>query len=209
MLTFHHNTSFTDIQWKNKLTVHFMGMNPHVGQNLYLAVIDKSSGMEIQRANVTATVDYLVEVYGIENGMSYNIDFFADHNNNGSYDTPPADHAWRLELNDVKGDTMLTFHHNTSFTDIQWVTTSVSELDNSSFKIYPNPTTDRVFIETNEIAGVEILLTIFDITGKLKYQETKPFSNRLEIDVRNLNSGIYFIDLRTNVNHKMLKLIKY
>ena len=208
-LNFQHNTNFTDIMWKNKLTVHFMGMNPHVGQDLHLAVIDKSSGVEIQRVSVTTAVDFMVDVYGIENGMSYNVDFFADHNNNGSYDAPPADHAWRMELNDVMGDTTLMFQHNTNFTDINWISTSVSELDNLSFKIYPNPATDRVFVEVNEISGSEIRLSVFDITGKLKYQETKPFNNRLEIDVRNLNSGIYLIDLRTNVNHKMLKLMKY
>ena len=127
-LIFTHNTNFTDIMWKNKLTVHFMGMNPHVGENLQLAVIEKTSGMEVQRISVTASVDFMVDVYGIENGMSYNVDFFADHNKNGKYDAPNADHAWRMELNDVMGDTTLMFQHNTNFTDINWITTAVSEV---------------------------------------------------------------------------------
>jgi plastocyanin len=209
MIMFTHNTNFTDIMAKNKLMVHFMGMTPHVGQNLHLAVIDKSSGMEIQRINVIAAADFIVTVSGIELGKSYNVDFFADHNKNGQYDTPPADHAWRLELNNVKGDTALNFQHNTSFTDIRWITTSVSELNDFALKMYPNPATERVFIEMNEFSGSDVIVSITDITGKLKYNEVKPISNKIEINIRNLENGIYFIGLRTNNKQKMLKLIKY
>ncbi len=209
MLTFHHNTNFTDIMWKNKLTVHFMGMNPHVGEILHLAVIDKNTGTEVDRISVTAEVDFMVDVVGIENGMSYNVDFFADHNNNGVYDAPPADHAWRLELNDVKGDTTLNFQHNTSFTDINWITTSVSERQDLSFNMYPNPASDKVTIETNEMSGTEIHLSIFDINGILKYNEVQPFKNKFEVNIKDLNSGIYFISLKSKDKQKMLKLVKH
>ena len=208
-LNFQHNTNFTDIDWKNKLTVHFMGMNPHVGENLHLAVIDKNSGEELQRVSVVAAVDFMIDVFGIENGKSYNIDFFADHNNNGSYDAPSTDHAWRLELNDVMGDTTLNFQHNTNFTDINWITTSVSEPENMSLKIYPNPASDRLFVEINEISELNSQLSIFDINGKIKNQEIKRYNNRFEIDIRNLNRGIYFVSLRTNDKQKILKFIKY
>ncbi len=209
MLTFHHNTNFTDILWKNKLTVHFMGMNPHVGQNLQLGVSDKNSGIEIQRVNVISEVDFMVDVFGIENGKSYNVDFFADHNKNGMYDTPPADHAWRIELNDVIGDTTLMFMHNTNFTDINWITTSVSDNKNLSVIIYPNPATDKVFIKMNEIQGTETQVSIYDISGRLKLHMIKQFNTTTEIDIQHLNKGIYFIDLRTNDIQKMLKFTKH
>jgi hypothetical protein len=208
-LMFQHNTNFTDIMWKNKLTVHFMGMNPHVGQTLQLAVIDKNSGMEVDRVSVVAEADFMVDVLGVENGMSYYVDFFADHNKNGVYDAPPADHAWRMDLNEVMGDTALIFQHNTNFTDIDWITTSVTELRDLSINMYPNPATDKVYIEIDEVSGLEIQVSIFDITGKLKYQEVKPFNSKMEIEVQNLENGIYFIDLRTNYKQQMLKLIKY
>ena len=208
-LMFQHNTNFTDIMWKNKLMIHFMGMTPHVGQNLHLAVIDKSSGIEVQRISKMVETDFMIDVYGIENGKSYNVDFFADHNKNGVYDDPPADHAWRMELNDVMGDTTLMFQHNTSFTDIKWITTSVSELNNISLKMYPNPATDNVFIEMNEISGSEIQVSVFDITGKLKFQQIKPMNNKIEIDVRNFENGIYLISVKTNNKQQILKLIKH
>ena len=208
-LNFQHNTNFTDIMWKNKLMVHFMGMNPHVGQNLQLAVIEKTSGIEVQRVSVTASVDFWVSVYGIENGMSYNVDFYADHNSNGMYDAPPADHAWRLELNDVMGDTTLMFQHNTSFTDINWISTAISELTNSFLKIYPNPASNRVFIEMDRITGPDIQVSIYDITGKLKYNALKPFVNKIELDIQNLSNGIYFIELKTIADKSVFKLIKH
>ncbi len=208
-LMFQHNTNFTDIMWKNKLTVHFMGMTPHVGQTLQLAVIDKNSGMEVQRVATVAAADFMVDVYGIENGMSYNVDFFADHNKNGKYDAPNADHAWRMELNDVMGDTTLMFQHNTNFTDINWITTAISEVRDLSLRMYPNPATDKVFIEMDEISGSEIQVSVFDITGKLKYQQIKPMNNKIEIEVQNFENGIYLISVKTNSKQQMLKLIKY
>jgi hypothetical protein len=119
-LNFAHNINFTDIMWENRLAVNFTGMAPHVDQDLWLAVVDKNSGKEIDRVHAVVDEDFTVYAYGIENGMSYNVDFFADHNGNGSYDAPPNDHAWRLELNNVSGDTTLNFAHNINFTDIEW-----------------------------------------------------------------------------------------
>ncbi|HSH18961.1 MAG TPA: plastocyanin/azurin family copper-binding protein, partial [Draconibacterium sp.] len=197
-LNFQHNTSFTDIMWKNKLIVHFMGMTPHVGQNLQLAVIDKNSGMEIHRVSKIVETEFMIEVPGIENGMSYNVDFFSDHNKNGQYDAPPADHAWRLELNNVMGDTILNFQHNTNFTDINWITTSVDNMDFALLKIYPNPAAEKVFIETGEFQGSEIQVSVYTISGKLEYQKTGQYKNKIEIDVQNFANGIYLIHLRAN-----------
>ncbi len=105
---------------KYKLTVNFNGMTPHVGQTLWLRVVNKDSGEEIVRKSATVAVAFSMELTGLELHHSYNVDFFADHNKDGDYDEPSTDHAWRLELNDVMGDTTLNFQHNTNFTDIGW-----------------------------------------------------------------------------------------
>jgi hypothetical protein len=76
--------------------------------------------MEVGRTHAVADSVFSLSVPGIEAGKSYHVDFWADFNENGMYDTPPTDHAWRIELNDVTGDTTLTFIHNTDFTDIMW-----------------------------------------------------------------------------------------
>jgi len=208
ILNFTHNTSFTNIEWKNELGIHFMGMTPHVGQNLWLSVIDKQSGISIDTVQTTVQAEFMITVAGIVTGKSYDIDFFADHNKNGNYDKPPMDHAWRIKLENVQGDTTLMFMHNTSFTDI-FSTTSNKTVQDLNVRMYPNPASDRVYVELGEVVGSETLISIYDITGKLRYQEKKQNDNRIEIDVQNLSGGIYFIDFRTNNKQNMLKLIKY
>ncbi len=208
IINFTHNTSFTDIQWKNELAIHFMGMTPHVGQNLWLSVIDKDTGISIDTVTTTVQTDFMVYVKGILSGKSYKIDFFADHNKNGSYDKPPTDHAWRLELLNVKSDTMLMFMHNTNFTDI-FSTTGNKTIQDLTLRMYPNPATDKIFIEQDNITGSETLVSVYDITGKLKYREVVRNNNKTKIDIQNLVNGIYFVYVRTNDKQKMLKLIKY
>ena len=208
IIDFIHNTSFTDIQWKNELAIHFMGMTPHVGQNLWLSVIDKATGISVDTVNTTVQTEFMVYVKGILSGKSYSIDFFADHNKNGSYNKPPTDHAWRLELLNVKSDTMLIFMHNTNFTDI-FNTTSNKTIQDLTLRMYPNPATDKIFIEQDNISGSETLVSVYDLTGKLKHQKVMQNNRKIELDIQNLSNGIYFVDVRTNNKQKMLKLIKY
>ncbi len=121
-LSFAHNTNFTDIMWPYLLTMNFTGMTPHVGQLLELRVVNKDDATEVGRVKLASIPgpDFSLTVPGIEPGNSYMVDFFADLNGNKVYDPPSADHAWRMDLDDVYGDTSLTFSHNTNFTDIMW-----------------------------------------------------------------------------------------
>ena len=127
-LAFTHNTSFTDVMFPSAggpfgLTLDFTGMTPHVGQMLELRVVDIATGYEAGQKTVTAieTPAFQIMLPGIlQAGRSYNVDFYADFNKNGVYDAPTKDHAWRLESGAVSDDVMLSFAHNTSFTDIMY-----------------------------------------------------------------------------------------
>jgi plastocyanin/uncharacterized protein (DUF2141 family) len=102
------------------LTLNFTGMNPHVGQTLWYTLTEEESGNQIARASRVVEASFTLEIPGIENGKSYWVEFFADHNGNGYYDAPPVDHAYRYELENVSGNEVLDFAHNTDFTDIRW-----------------------------------------------------------------------------------------
>ena len=119
-LNFAHNTNFTDVMWKHRLRVRFSGMTPHVGQMLTLFVRDLASGTYLDTVIIGSIedADFDVESHVVEPGNSYVVDFYADHNGNGSYDAPPADHSWRIETGVAMGDVDLDFVHNTNFTDI-------------------------------------------------------------------------------------------
>jgi len=104
------------------LNLRFEEMDPHIGQALFLRVLDSSSMQEIARLKLDEIVSgtFDLELAGLAAGSSYRIEFFADMNGNASYDAPPTDHAWRIELQDVQMDGSLTFTHSTAFTDIGW-----------------------------------------------------------------------------------------
>jgi hypothetical protein len=206
-LVFPHNTGFTDIMWKNKLTVQFMNMNPHVGQDFHLEVNDKETGENIREMDTVAAVDFMISVYGIEIGKSYDVDFYADHNGNGIYDAPPADHAWRMELIEVMGDTTLMFTHNTNFTDIS-VSTGISDNLAGFIKLFPNPASEKVIIETGKFTSSNIHVKVFDIAGKLKISQIHSFNQQLKIDVHHLVNGLYFIELSNENQREMLKFMK-
>ncbi len=96
-------------------------MTPHLNQNLYMRVVDKSTLKETDRTFVlVSAASFSVTLPAVDIGGSYFIDFFADFNNNGKYDAPPADHAWRLSLNNAVGNDTLAFSHNANFVDIKW-----------------------------------------------------------------------------------------
>jgi len=123
VIPFAHNTNFTDIDWKHLLTINFEGMSPHIGKLLEISLRDITmSYEETYRTSIASisSASFAVEMPALTPGHTYNIDFYADHNGNGTYDAPPMDHAWRMKSTMVEGDADLSFAHNTDFTDIGW-----------------------------------------------------------------------------------------
>lgn len=208
-LMFAHNTSFTDIMWKNMLTVEFKGMNPHIGQMLVLYVVNANDETVLDTVTIeeVTAANFSVTSYSLTAGGSYHVNFFADFNNNDMYDAPPADHAWQLVLENVSGDTTITFSHNTNFTDI-FPVTSTLQTGKPALRMYPNPASDKVWIETANLSSENYTLSVFDISGKLTKVETNTWGSRIEFNVRNLNNGIYFVEIKSASDRKTMKLIK-
>ncbi|MDP2363542.1 MAG: hypothetical protein Q8M94_07195, partial [Ignavibacteria bacterium] len=146
-VSFTHNATFTDIQWKYLLTVNLTAMTPHIGKLFELRVVKVENQEEAGRVSLPAILvpNYTVYVPGFDLNKDYNIDFYADHNGNGSYNAPPVDHAWRLTFNSSIGDVTSAFSHNANFVDILWPgATSVDDKTNApdNFDLsqnYPNP----------------------------------------------------------------------
>jgi hypothetical protein len=59
-------------------------------------------------------------------------------------------------------------------------------------RIYPNPAGELVTLELPGLAGQEILLKVFNITGKLVI-EKKLSEEKMDIDISFLDTGLYFI----------------
>lgn len=79
----------------------------------------------------------------------------------------------------------------------------ITELEKDNIKVYPNPTTDFIYVKLNsksKIEGAEI----YDLSGKLVLT-TKLESEKL--DLRSLPQGVYMIVFR-NSDIKPIKIIK-
>lgn len=76
--------------------------------------------------------------------------------------------------------------------------------DNSSIKIYPNPTTDYINLLSKDdtiFSSVEII----DLNGKI-LKKAEFNSNQVILNVKDLSSGVYFIrEKNTNLNAKFVK----
>lgn len=187
-------------------------MNPHVGQKFEARAYDKATGIEASRKTLAAipSPNFSVTFDNITSSNSYWVDFYADHNGNGSYNAPPTDHAWRLEANNVTGEVTLNFIHNTNFTDIQWPgTTWINDQTDQAgvptqFRLeqnYPNPFNPETTIRFSLPRAFQVKLEIYNMLG----QRVRSLVNgQLNAGVytakwdgnddlgRSLSSGVYF-----------------
>jgi len=115
--------SFTGSLWaQHKLQIQFSNFGQDVGRAFFIRAVDLGTGSEVGREmlNSIPAADFNMDLWVLINGHSYRLDFFADFNQNGAYDAPPADHAFSVEIDNVNGDLIHTFSYNSSFADINW-----------------------------------------------------------------------------------------
>lgn len=72
--------------------------------------------------------------------------------------------------------------------------------------VYPNPATDQVTIDINTESFNGAVITLSDVTGKI-FQQINMETTRQVIDVTSLAAGVYYIEISTNVQRAVKKLI--
>jgi len=120
--SFSHNTDFYDIEWPYRFVLDMDGMTPHLGQAIYMRVVDLLTRQEVGRASLDALTEstYSLAVSGTKESGKYRAEFFADLNGNGLYDDPPVDHTWYVDAEAGNGDVHAAFSHNTNFAALDW-----------------------------------------------------------------------------------------
>ncbi len=210
-LDFTHNTNFTDISWNYILTLSFFSMNPHMGQQLTLYVKDQSNGQYVDTVSLASIVatDFTLQSFAIQPGSSYYLDFFADHNGNGEYDAPPTDHAWRISLNNIAGDTVIIFTHNTNFTDI--VSTSGiprETIADDQVLLYPNPASDYLTVDLQTTEQKFQKIRIMDLLGKELLSFNYPSGSTYhKFNVSSFNPGLYLMQVKINNETRIFKFV--
>ena len=72
--------------------------------------------------------------------------------------------------------------------------------DEEPLKVYPNPATDLVKVKLVADNPTEPVIKILDLTGKVVKDFKKPFTQSndfysAELDISDLNTGIYFVKI--------------
>jgi GH25 family lysozyme M1 (1,4-beta-N-acetylmuramidase) len=111
--------------------------------------------------------------------------------------TVPGIAGSQTDLNFFNGNTMAAFN---SFMGCNIATDIGVPNTNSTFVIYPNPTTGLFTMETN---STDILvMNIYDVNGRLVF--SKNVSDKIPIDVTMLDEGFYTMTLKF-VDHEITK----
>ena len=77
-------------------------------------------------------------------------------------------------------------------------------------RIYPNPVSDRLFVEVNASRASEMSITIYNITGQKVMEENVNITtgiNTPSVNTSSLTSGIYFVTVKANGFDQTMKFI--
>lgn len=84
---------------------------------------------------------------------------------------------------------------------------SVIETPGSGVKIYPNPSKGNVFISLGDLAGHEATVTIYSANGTEMITRKMLTNEDSNFDLKSLPTGIYFVQIKTNLGIKTERLV--
>ncbi len=102
---------------------------------------------------------------------------------------------------------LIIYNENGDSAEYEWYTLSTQDSFSVNFTLFPNPITNEFFISINNVSE-KVSVTIYNMLGEIILTK-KNYKSNTSIDVRNLNSGIYFISITDkNGNTSIKRLIK-
>jgi hypothetical protein len=160
-----------------------LSTNMKYGIPAHLALVDEAWSM-----------GHNVIVDGYNTDDFYHVNFGWGGGSNGWYLIPQG---MPMGLTVIEGLIVDILAEN--YTNIQQL-----EKPNLTFKVFPNPTSDFITIESEDNCNGEIF--IYD--ASLRLSDSFNFNNQLRINLENYSDGIYFIEIRTELFVLRKKLIK-
>ncbi|HYV95434.1 MAG TPA: choice-of-anchor tandem repeat GloVer-containing protein [Chitinophagales bacterium] len=89
------------------------------------------------------------------------------------------------------------------------VTSGVQTPAVNEFTVYPNPVTQYANCKASSFNNQKVIITVTDLSGKEIFSQQLMMRNsQLKIDLGNLTSGIYFLELMAGDRKKMAKVVK-
>jgi hypothetical protein len=185
----HREVLFGEQEWQDSLAV-VSKVIAYSGADLKqdsLLVYYSIDGGEYQTANMKPTAnddEYVAYIKGYKKNSKVNYYVFA------------ADESGRRRQQPIFGN---KDPHRFTFADDE----KIDENNISEVNVYPNPASDKLYVETeSEVDEVEI----YDVYGR-----QQPIANSQQptaIDVSGLNSGVYFVRIKTDSGDVVRRFIK-
>ena len=82
---------------------------------------------------------------------------------------------------------------------------STATFTNSNIKIYPNPVDNFLYIENRNTVGVKTI-SVYDLAGRLVIERTDDVT---QIDMTNLNSGLFLLKIESESHTQYEKIVKH
>jgi hypothetical protein len=76
-------------------------------------------------------------------------------------------------------------------------------------KVYPNPSNGEITIEVNSNPAGKSILTLFNNLGEKRYSEVIRLKNPHVVNVKNLNPGVYYLQIQFGERMETKKIIIY
>jgi hypothetical protein len=146
-------------------------------------------------------------------GATVNVDTFALVTNNSGeamFCLPGGNHPYTVSkegYDTISGVFNYSDYCNDTIIDILINPVLVNVPVFSSFKLYPNPSSGKFYLETTKPGNDPIELQVMDLTSWIVYEWKQPIRETIEIDLSNQQKGMYFLHIKTEADYFTQKLI--
>lgn len=96
---------------------------------------------------------------------------------------------------------------NNVFAKNAYLTTSVNENEKSEISVFPNPASTKITIASPGTGSGDIIVSLFDMNGKMALQDRFAQKNQNTLDVSTLPKGVYLIKAETPEGNTSKKIV--
>jgi Zn-dependent metalloprotease len=126
-----------------------------------------------------------------------------------SIETQAVCRAWHVVNTgttcEVPPGVVVDWYKCTPLPNIVSVAPEINQLD--KLKLYPNPSSQHIFIDLPETPGIKMSYKMFDVFGKLVLPITNIDSDKTTIDISQIANGVYFIETQCGSYTKILRVV--
>jgi uncharacterized protein (TIGR02145 family) len=121
-------------------------------------------------------------------------------------------HAWYYHVSDAEQEIYRNYSYKSygysvrCIKDTVVVTGQNTKLDELKFKVYPNPASDYIIIETPIGFGVPCSINFMNVNGQIINRDISISKNNSIIKTDGIPFGIYFVKIISDLNIKIIKV---